>query len=395
MPNNTKLENENTPNVLKAVVGYQEAVKVKKELEKTGSDFTDQKWATANTVAKLHPKRLTLEVCEIIEDTATTKTFRLRSTGAVLPPFQAGQYINLFVTIDGVETARPYAISSSPTERNYYDLTVKRVEGGFVTPYLLDQVTEGQQLLSTGPMGTFYHNPLFHGDDLVFLAGGSGIAPAISMLKQILDNKLAYQFHFIYASSYVDDVIFREQLISLAQQHTNFKLTEVISRPPESYNGITGHLNADLITQTLGEVKNKTFYVCGPTPFNEYCQTQLSELGVESRFIRIEANGPPTKPQNLDGWPETLSVGNEVTVSVKGKGSFKAKVGEPLLNSLERNGYQVENACRSGECSLCRVKVLSGDVFNPPEAHLRASDKQFGWIHSCVAFPTEDIEIMI
>ena len=395
MPNTPTPQSENTLNVLKAVVGYQEAVIVKQQLEKTGSDFTDQKWATANTVAKLHPKRLTLEVSEIIEDTVSTKTLRLISTGGVLPPFQAGQYINLFVSIDGVETARPYAISSSSTERAYYDLTVKRVEGGFVTPYLLDQVAVGQQLLSTGPMGTFYHNPLFHGDDLVFLAGGSGIAPAISMLKQILDNKLAYQFHFIYASSYVDDVIFREQLTSLAREHSNFKLSEVISRPPESYTGITGHLSAALITELLGEVNNKTFYVCGPTPFNDYCQMQLSDLGVEPRFVRVEANGPPTKPQLLDHWPDGLDVEDEVTIKVKGKGSFKAKVGEPLLNSLERNGYQAENACRSGECSLCRVKLLSGDVFNPPEAHLRASDKQFGWIHSCVAFPTEDIEILL
>ena len=85
----------------------------------------------------------------------------------------------------------------------------------------------------------------------------------------------------------------------------------------------------------------------------------------------------------------------EVTVTIKGKGSFKARVDEPLLNSMERNGYTTENACRSGECSLCRVKVVKGSVFNPPEAHLRKTDEQYGWTHSCVAFPTEDIEIQI
>jgi len=392
MPNSQ--ENEKT-NVLDVVVGYQEAVKVKKELEKTGSDFSDQKWATGNAIAKLHPKRLTLEVSEIIEDTASTKTFRLVSTGSDLPPFQAGQYINLFVNIDGVETARPYAISSSPNTRAYYDLTVKRVAGGFVTPYLLDSVEVGQQLLSTGPMGTFYHNPIFHGDDLVFLAGGSGIAPARSMLKQVIDNNLNQRFHFIYASSYVDDVIFMSELRELAEQNTSFTLTEIVSRPPEGYQGRTGHVTDKLITELIGDIKGKTFYVCGPTPFNEFCQAQLETLGVEPRFVRVEANGPPAKPSELAEWPDGILPEEEIEVTVKGKGSFKAKVGEPLLNSLERNGYQAENACRSGECSLCRVKLLSGDVFNPPEAKLRASDKQFGWIHSCVAFPTEDIEILL
>jgi len=390
MPNSTL-----DKNVLNTVIGYQEAVKVKQELEKTGSDFTDQKWATANTVAKLHPKRLTLEVSELIEDTATTKTFRLVTTGSELPPFQAGQYINLFVTIEGVETARPYAISSSPSERGYYDLTVKRVEDGFVTPYLLDQVEVGQQLLSTGPMGTFYHNPVFHGKELVFLAGGSGIAPAMSMLKDVLDRDLPYQFHFIYASSYVDDVIFIQALRELADKHDNFKLTEVISRPPEGFDGLSGHLNSQLIQELVGDVKSKMYYVCGPTPFNEYCQAQLWDLSVEPRFIRIEANGPPKHPDQLGNWPDAVSMEDEVTVTVTGKGSFKAKVGEPLLNSLERNGYSAENACRSGECSLCRVKLVSGEVFNPPQAHLRKSDVQFGWIHSCVAFPTADIEILL
>jgi len=386
---------ESKKNVLDVVIGYQEAVKVKEELAKTGSDFSDQKWATANTIAKLHPKRLTLEVSEVIDETESTKTFRLVSTGGPLPPFQAGQYINLFVEIDGVQTARPYAISSSPAQRDYYDLTVKRVQDGFVTHYLLDHVKQGQQFLSTSPMGTFYHNPIFHGQDLVFLAGGSGIAPAMSMLKNVFDNGLAHQFHFIYASSYIEDVIFIEELRELAQKHDNFKLTEVISRPPEGYQGITGRLNADLIKELVGEVHNKTFYVCGPTPFNENCQTQLDSLDVESRFVRIEANGPPKNPDQLNHWPDSASMEDEVTITITGKGSFKAKAGEPLLNSLERNGYSAENACRSGECSLCRVKLVSGNVFNPPEAHLRVSDKQFGWIHSCVAFPTEDIEILL
>ncbi len=90
-----------------------------------------------------------------------------------------------------------------------------------------------------------------------------------------------------------------------------------------------------------------------------------------------------------------ISPAKEVNVTIKGKGSFKARVDEPLLNSMERNGYSAENACRSGECSLCRVKVVKGNVFNPSEARLRGTDAQYGWCHSCVAFPTEDIEILV
>ena len=381
-------------NLLNNIVGFEEGVARKEAREQVGTDFSEQKWKTASDIAKLHPKRLQLEVSEVIQETPSTKTFRLKSTGAVLPPFQAGQYINLYVNIDGVDTARPYAISSCPTNLDYYDLTVKLVDGGFVTNYLLNEVKEGQQFTATSPMGTFYHNPLFHGDKLVFLAGGSGGAPARSMIESVLNRGLNIDFHLVYGNSYENDVIFEETFRDLADKHENFFLTEVISRPTPEYKGLTGHLNAELIDKLVGGLSDKTFYVCGPTPFNDFVEGQLKDRGVEDKRIRIECNGPPKKPSCLDNWPEVVSEQDEVKVVVQGKGEFTAKVGEPLLNSLERNGYTVENACRSGECSLCRVKVLEGEVFNPPEAHLRKSDEQFGWVHSCVAFPTTDIEIL-
>jgi ferredoxin-NADP reductase len=389
----------NSRDLLKNIVGYSEGALRKETREKVGDDFSDQKWKTASDIARLHPKRLNLSVSEIFQDTPSTKTFRLKSNDLILPPFQAGQYINLYTTVDGVETARPYAISSSPTAREYYDLTVKIVEGGFVTHYLLsDQVKVGQTFSATSPMGTFYHNPIFHGDDLVFLAGGSGGAPARSMIESLMyqnaNRGLNIKFHLVYGNSYENDVIFQQTFRKLAEKHHNFTLTEIVSRPTESYTGLTGHLNKNRLVELLADVSTKTFYVCGPTPFNDFCEGQLKELGVADKRIRIECNGPPKKPSGLTGWPKVVSEEDEVTVTVKGRGQFIAKTGEPLLNSLERNGYTVENACRSGECSLCRVKVLEGEVFNPPEALLRKSDKDFGWVHSCVAYPTTDIEIL-
>ena len=383
-------------NALNLVAGYAEAAAAKRALEQSGSDFYEVRGEVGSTVVQLHPKRLELEVAEIIEDTPTTKTLRLVAADRrALPPFQAGQYINLFVDIDGVQTARPYAMSSSPSQRVYYDLTVKRAKGGFVSNYLLDRVQVGQRLSSSGPMGTFHHNPLFHGDDLVFLAGGSGGAPARSILLDILDRGLPQRFHLIYVNSYVDDVIFDDQLRELANRHEQFSLSEVISRPPTGHWGYTGRLTQTMLQQMLGDIGNKMLYICGPTPFNENCVALLTELGVARRRIRVEANGAPKAPHEQPGWPEGVSLDDEVQVTVQGRGSFRSKVGEPLLNALERNGYFVENACRSGECSLCRVRLVAGSVFNPQEAHLRKSDRDFGWIYSCVAFPTGDIEVLL
>ena len=381
---------------LHLIAGYTDALATKRALEHSGSDFYEVRGEVASTVVQLHPKRLALEVLQIIEDTPSTRTLRLQAVDRqVLPPFQAGQYINLFVEIDGVHTARPYAISSSPMQRQYYDLTIKRAVDGFVSAYLLDRVQVGQSLRSSGPMGSFHHNPLFHGDELVFLAGGSGAAPARSMLLNILEGRLPQRLHLIHVNSYVDDVIYAEEFRALAAAHPQFRLTEVISRPPADYRGHSGRLSREFLQAQLGEIGNRMFYVCGPTPFNDHCLELLSELGVARRRIRVEANGAPKSPDRQPGWPEGIDLEAEVQITVRGRGSFRSKVGEPLLNALERNGYFVENACRSGECSLCRVKWVSGPVFNPQEAHLRKSDRDFGWVYACVAFATGDVEVML
>lgn len=395
-------------NVLNEVVGYHEVWQTKLELEKTGSNFLPIKHDVSNTINRLHPKRLSLKVESVKQETSSTKTLRLVSRdGALLPPFQAGQYINLFVNIEGVQTARPYAIASSSIHREFYDLTIKRVQNGFVSPFVLSGVMPGDELLSSGPMGSFHHNPLFHGKDLVFLAGGSGSVPARSMLLDIIDRELPYQFHLIYVNSFENDVIYADELRELTSRYENFTLTELITRPAPQYQGNTGRLNEEFLREIIPSVQNKMFYVCGPTPFNKSCLEQLTSLGVKRRHIRVEANGAPIDPDEQIGWPTEVSLNDEVTVTVltkgkssecegkKVKGSYRTRVGEPLLNSLERNGFTVENACRSGECSLCRIKLLSGSVFNPEEAHLRKSDRDFGWVYSCVAFPTSDIEILI
>lgn len=404
MPNSSSAKN----NILHAVKGYQEALDHQQELIKTGTDFNEQKGQVANTIATLHPKRLQLVVSEVIEDTASTKTLRFKAEGIVLPPFQAGQYINLFVNIEGTETARPYAISSAPQQRGYYDLTIKRVADGYVSHYLLDDVKAGDRFQSTGPMGTFYHNPLFHGDDLVFLAGGSGIAPARSMIINMIENtlthrKAAQKLHLVYASSYEADVIYENELKQLEKEHDFLTITWLISRPTEKYTGRTGHVNAELLTELLGsdidKLQRKMFYICGPTSFHDFCAQQLEQLKVKARRVRIECNGPPKHPETLTGWPQDLIASDKVSVTINKadgtQGQFEARVDEPLLNSMERNGYSAENACRSGECSLCRVKVVKGSVFNPQEARLRSTDEAYGWCHSCVAFPTSDIEIMV
>jgi ferredoxin-NADP reductase len=377
------------------IEGFTEIQREVEVLRKYGLDYLTQKGKAGQAINMLHPKRLSLRVSEIRQETRTTKTLRLVSADVYLPPFQAGQYINLFVQVGGVSTSRPYSIASPPSQTGYYDITVRRVEDGFVSGYLLDGVRVGDRFESTSPSGNFFHNPLFHGDDLVFLAGGSGITPLMSMIREVTDRGLRRHIHLIYGCQHPDDIIFQEELEDRRRRHSNLKVTPVISDPPSGYIGLSGFINADLIRKTLGVFSSKTFYICGPEDMYAFCLPELEKLALPKRRIRIEVFGPPQDVTAQPGWPRDVRRDATFNLKVKGGRTIAARAGEPMMISLEKAGILVPASCRSGECSLCRTKLVVGKVFQPQGAKLRKSDRLFGYIHPCLAYPLEDCEIMI
>jgi ferredoxin-NADP reductase len=381
--------------VLKDIEGYQEILHEREILKKYGTDYTSQKGSVERIMATLHPKRIQLRVSEIFDETPSTKTFRLVAKDGYLPPFQAGQYINLFVDIGGVRTSRPYSISSSPTQVGYYDITIRRLEDGFVSSYVLDDVKVGDEFESTSPSGTFHYNPLFHGDDLVFLAGGSGITPFMSMIREVADRGLSRCIHLIYGSQDPKDMIFHDELKRIVEKHPNITLSVVISRPPQDYCGLSGFITADLMKDVLGDLSSKTFYLCGPEVMYPFCLNELDKLGIKKRKIRTEVYGPPKDVTQQPGWPESIRSDTEFIVRLKGGKAVRVKAGEPLMISLERHNIVIPALCRSGECSLCRTKLLSGKVYQPKGVKLRKSDRYFNYIHPCLAYPLEDLEILL
>ncbi len=379
--------------VMKDVEGFQEIQHEVEILRKHGQGLTYRRGEVKRMIDMLHPARVKLEVTAILPETPSTKTLRLVSPDGYLPPFQAGQYINLFVEVDGVRTSRPYSISSSPTQVGHYDLTIRRMEGGFVSDYLLDEVQVGDAFESSAPAGTFTHNPLFHGRDLVFLAGGSGITPFVSMIREVADRGLKRNIQLIYGSRSPDDVIFHQDLAQIAGRHGNISFNLVISDPPAGYTGRTGFLSEECVRDCIGEIGNKMFYLCGPEAMYDFCEPELAHLGIEPRRLRKEVFGPPKDVTRQPGWPAGLRADTTFTVTLEGGRSISARAGEPLMNSLERQGIVIPALCRSGECSLCRTRLVSGRVYQPPGVLLRKSDRQFGYIHPCLAYPIADLEL--
>jgi len=377
---------------------YRRVAKNRKALREPGqgTDYTHEKFreVVQRVVSRIHPKRMNLRVVEILSQTATAKTFCFERVDGHLPPFRAGQYVNVIANVEGVRTSRPYSISSAPMAERL-ELTVRDKLGGFVAPYLFNKLKIGHVLETSGPAGHFYYEPLIDGKDLVFLAGGSGITPFMSMIRDTVKRQRPLKINLLYGSRTPEDVMFKKELEKLAAAHSNFSFSLVISEPPEGYGGMRGFLNSKLIAEVVGDIKGKTVYVCGPRAMHDLCRASLKEMEVPQRKIRYELYGAPDDVSREPGWPDGLSRDMVFEVDVAGKKMILAKAGEPLLNALDRNGLVVPALCRSGECSACRIRLLAGRVFVPTQATVRESDQKAGYIHGCVSYPLDNLKIRL
>ena len=375
--------------------GYQDIADEIKVSRKLGGTVASAVASAEEYIQLLHPERIELTVSDIIEETPSTKTFRLVPKDNYLPPFLSGQYIALFLEIGGIRTSRPYSISSQPNQTGFYDITVRRVENGLVSNYLLDEVKRGDTLVSSGPAGNFYFNPLIHKKIMVCIAGGSGITPFMSMVREIIECGLDRTVYLFYGNKTTDDVIFGSEFDRLDARFDNIHYIPVVEEPSGGYAGACGFISRDLMQEVLENIEDKSFFICGPQGLYDFCLPQVADMGVPKRKIKQEMYGAPPNIWDYPGWPDALGQQDVFTINIKDGPQLEARAAEPLLTTLEKNHVRVPSLCRSGECSMCRVKLLSGKVYQPPGVPVRKSDRQFGYVHSCMAFPIGDLEILI
>jgi len=375
--------------------GYSDIVEEIKVSRRLGGTAAAAVKAAGEYIRLLHPVRLELRVADIIVETPSTKTLRLVSKDNYLPPFLAGQYIALFLEVGGIRTSRPYSISSPPNQVGFYDITIRRVENGLVSNYLLDEIKRGDSLISSGPAGNFYFNPLIHKKTMVCIAGGSGITPFMSMIREIVECGLDRSVYLFYGNRTTEDVIFGNELSRISKKFGNIDFIPVIEEPATGYAGTCGFITRDVLRDALENIEDKSFFICGPQGLYDFCLPQVEDLGVPRRKIKQEMYGAPPNIWDYPGWPAEIKKDDAFSVTVKNGKHLNAKAGETLLSALEKNEVLVPSLCRSGECSMCRVKILSGKVYQPPGVPVRKSDRQFGYVHACMSYPIADLEILI
>jgi ferredoxin-NADP reductase len=359
--------------------------------------------------AQIHPDKLHLVVTAVRDETKTSKTFRLGpepgSATKGLPPFRAGQYLSLKVAVDGSRITRPYSISSAPFEaggaNGFYEITVKRVADGFLTPYMWDNWKVGTPVESSAPAGFFYHEPLRDVQQIVGLAGGSGVTPFRAMAREIAHGGLDAKLLLLYGSSDEEDILFYDELKALEKQSAGkVRVVHVLSCAEVSLAGCEqGFITADIVRKYADvDGSHSSFFVCGPQVMYQYVEGELAKLNLPRRRVRWEAFGQVKDVAGYPGFPaEAVGKAFRVQVHINGTSAeVPAQATETVLVAMERANLAPPSQCRSGECGFCRSLLLSGDIFVVPESDgRRAADKEFGHFHPCSSYPLSDLEVQV
>jgi len=390
--------------IMEDVKKYQKAEKLKKKRDEV-EPLPRYYDGLENLCNRMHPGKQTLQVTDIELLSPDTKLFRFISAkpNKPLAPFRAGQYLGLTVDINGVRTSRPFSLASSPNQISYYELGVRIKENGFVSPFLFENLKVGDILEASEPLGNLFYNPLFHGKDLVFIAGGSGITPFISMLRDISEKKFPVNVWLIFGCLTEKDILFRTELDDIQKRRSNININYILSEPDPDWKGECGFISRDKILNEIGTIAKKYFYVVGNRAMYEFVREELNALGIPQHRIYYEAFGVPDDITKVIGWPQKINSSNKIQITVEyRRGTFNEKIEfealctEPILNSLERSikdKFEIVNACRSGECALCRTRMFSGKVFVPPEVTIREVDINFGFIHPCISYPITNVHL--
>ncbi len=352
----------------------------------------------SNAKAKImHPERQIVIVDEIRQNGPDAKTIVLKSKdGGMLAPFRAGQFVSVAVQIGNTKTTRSYSLCGSPAWAfdGIYNITVKRDDAGFVSPFIQDNWQVGQEVVISGPEGHLYYNNVRDSKKVLALAGGSGISPFMGMAYAIRDAFEDFDLTIIFGSRTEDGIVYKKELDSIVKECPKVHVVHVLS--DEEKEGFEhGFITADIIKKYAGD-DEVSIFMCGPQAMYNFLDGEIAKLDFDRKHVRRELFGTIKDPWNQPGYPQDKKdCSFKAKVKICGKEyEIETKANGPLLVAIERAGIAAPSRCRSGECGWCRSRLISGDVFIPEVTDGRRwAEKEYGYIHPCSTFPLSDVYI--
>lgn len=228
------------------------------------------------------------EIVNIIEETPVTRRFFFKVPHLQKFDFKPGQFVMLDLPIESKIHNRSYSIASAPEDGNIFELIIVLNPDGLGTPYMWDNYKLGTKVPVAGPIGKFVL-PESIQNDLCFICTGTGIAPLRSMTAHLLKNELPHQnIYMIFGSRKQQDLLYKEEMEILQQEHPKFTFIPVLSREtPETWSGKHGYVHS-VYEELFADKREAHFYICGWKAMIMEARDRLINMGYTKDRIKYE-----------------------------------------------------------------------------------------------------------
>ena len=331
---------------------------------------------------RFHP----LEITDIRRETDAAVVLSLTPQSGDFS-FEAGQYLTFRKDFDGVELRRCYSVCAAPNEG--LRVGIKAVEGGAFSSFANSELKVGDVLEAMPPMGNFGAKRARH---TLGFAGGSGITPVLSIIKDTLQADENATFTLVYANRSVASTMFREELQDLKDRYlARFHVIHILEDNAQDIDLFAGRLDAEKLTGLFkGWVNIKAVdqaFICGPAPMMEAVKAGLlkhldpAQISIE-QFLSDQPGraAQPTAP--LAGTAPRGAL--QATVLLDGVGHEVALDSETsVLQAALDAKLDAPYACRAGVCSTCKARLLEGQVEMRANQALEDYEVEQGYILTC------------
>ncbi|HTY27528.1 MAG TPA: ferredoxin reductase [Mycobacterium sp.] len=294
-------------------------------------------------------------VLDVRRETEDSATLVIKPGWGFTFDYQPGQYVGIGLLVDGRWRWRSYSLTSAPVRGSRtITITVKAMPEGFLSTHLVGGVAPGTIVRLAAPQGNFVL-PDPAPASVLFLTGGSGITPVMSMLRTLDRRDQIGDVVHIHSAPTQSDVMFAAELAELARRRDGYRLTVRTTRTQ-------GRLDLHHLDAEVPDWRERQTWACGPEGMLDAAHKVWQAAGIADRLHleRFAVSRAAAQGRRSRGGGD-IEVGGTVTFERSGK-SIDADAATSLMEAGEKAGVQMPFGCRMGICQSCVVGLVDGHV---------------------------------
>jgi stearoyl-CoA 9-desaturase NADPH oxidoreductase len=284
-------------------------------------------------------------VVEVRRETVDSATLVIKPGWGFTFDYQPGQYVGIGLLVDGRWRWRSYSLTSSPVKGSRtITITVKAMPEGFLSTHLVGGVAPGTIVRLAAPQGNFVM-PDPAPASVLFITGGSGITPVMSMLRTLSRRNQLTDIAHLHSAPTESDLMFAAELAKLQSRYLGYRLRVRKTREQ-------GRLDLSRIADEVPDWRDRQTWACGPEGMLTAAEHAWSAAGIVEQLHLERFAASRAAAHGQGGTVEFARSGKTLTVDAA----------TPLMEAGESAGVQMPFGCRMGICQSCVVGLLDGHV---------------------------------